>query len=130
MSDGCWEVLWNIGTLVAPHIIPSFTLGFILLQYFISKQKRKDDLFKIRYEFYEQVTKLMFEDIDNYGNCDDGRLSKRKFIYESRGQQLIHKAKFLFGNKMVDFLKKELSLNDIPLRSNLDNQFKKYLKLK
>ena len=50
--------------LVATTILAAFGMIFTWLQYRIASVKRKDDLFKLRYEFYKKLSKSWLETYD------------------------------------------------------------------
>ena len=74
MECSFWQVLPSIVTTIAAIITAGATyeiMRFTQIQSDVSSQKRKDDLFKIRYEFYLEICKFIRNEICMYEDKQD-----------------------------------------------------------
>lgn len=150
------KVISTIATIFTDFVIAWATweiMKFNKKQTEIAEQQRKDDLFNLRWELYQEIIKYIKQKIDlevndnhshselQYGiNYYGFRTEEEFFEYTSRG--LITKTQLLFDDEIADWLKKVLvngfneevgGFNNQLLIWETDDKFiekfKKYLKL-
>ncbi len=103
-------------------IVGVFGLLFTYLQFRIARQKRKDDLFNIRYEFYSKISKVW---ISTY-NSENPTLDIADLI------PISEKAEFLFGKEIAEHiisLEGKRATHDLFPDDDFSKPFAEYLKL-
>jgi len=84
------------------NLIPTFAIAvFTWRQYSISKQKKKNDLFQIRYKFYKELEKAW---LSNYPTVDGDNDLQVYEVFEDDLKPLALEAKFLFGNDIYEHI--------------------------
>jgi len=112
-------------------------------QYILSQEKRKDDLFKIRYDFYCDLRKFITKECDHvsvatksYGTTESHRLRVVDEYTKYLETFWLFPAECLFDEELAGYLRKNLEYDnivkyEISMRNgDFDAQFKKYLQLK
>ncbi len=100
------------------------TLGIIFtcLQFILARNKRKDDLFNLRYEFYRSVSNIWIASYDK-GNAP---------LDITDLMPISEKAEFLFGkevSKHILSLENKRATHDLFPDDDFSKPFRKYLKL-
>jgi hypothetical protein len=114
MGEPFWtqQIWWNV-----------LMLGVIALtaihNYKLARIKRNDDLFKIRYDWYDTVVTFsgeisnLLEEYENFIRLGDGDPSKEEYLSQhaahvhNKIQRHLVKGLLIFNNKKMDFLFKD-----------------------
>mgnify|MGYP005830311103 CR=1 FL=1 len=107
---------------IATIIVMTVTSFVSILQFVHSLKKRKDDLFRLRYQFFERLSKVWLET----HHLENNTLDKVDLI------PIVTEANFLFGNditKHIYTLENKRASNGLFLEDDFCKPFKKYLKL-
>lgn len=132
MGKMCLDNLDLIATVVIAFAT-FITMVFIAMQYFVAKQKRKDDLFKIRYEFYNEIVRFIQEQLGNpcsaiHDNLSDEKVSARMeyIVYPNAVKNFTTKARWLFSDELAKWLKTKLMDSSFSIRKNEEASSKDY----
>lgn len=107
---------------IVTAIVGTLGIIFTVLQFKLSKKKRKDDLFNLRYKFYNDVSKIWI----STSNLENSPLNITDLI------PIAEKAEFLFGKeiyKHILSLENKRATHDLFPDDNFSKPFRKYLKL-
>ena len=92
---------------------------FAFLQWFISKKKRADDLFEMRYDLYKEIVKFIDDCLSSfdspiespiYVNLSDPAISNTQeyIIYPAAVKSFKNRVRWLFDEKLAIWLEKQL----------------------
>lgn len=107
---------------ITTALVGVFGLLFTGLQYFIARQKRRDDLFSLRFQYYKKIERMW---LATY-NHNNPPLSVEDLV------EVVSEAKYLFGNEVADHLisfENRRAENPITPDSDFSKPFEKYLRL-
>lgn len=113
----------EIYLLIITIIVAVIGLLFTILQFNLAKKKRKDDLFNLRYEFYNNVSKIWIAT----SNQSNPPLNNTDLI------SITQKAHFLFGEDIAKHLlslENKRATHDLFPDDDFNAPFSKYLTLK
>ena len=117
-----WNDLINMEAKNWIEIFLTFAIAlFAFLQWLISRQKRKDDLFKIRWEFYDEIVKMInkflldlkcpiYKDLNNPNvKSKIEQEDKAKYLlYLAVVKRFKNKARWLFDEELAIWLEVQL----------------------
>lgn len=118
-----WNSLINMeGKSWVEIVLTAAIAIFTLLQWLVSRQKRKDDLFKIRWEFYKEeilielekiyleATKQYSSEEELYYQMEETEFLKNTGLSKKQHKEIINynlilKTRWLFDDEIADWLK-------------------------